>query len=75
MSIWSDLDYKKYENPFYQNKDSTKYITEIIPNYGYNKLRVWNEYFFRWNKINVFSMASGDGTCILSKIIFIFVFN
>ena len=50
LSIWTDLNFKEYENPFYENKISNKFIREIIPNYSFHKLRVWEEYFFRWYK-------------------------
>ena len=52
LSIWSELDYKTYENPFYEDSKSRKYVREIIPNYSFHKLKVWDEYFFRWYKYN-----------------------
>ncbi len=46
------MDFKKFNNPFYEDISSRKHIKEILPNYGFHKLRVWEEYFFRWFKSN-----------------------
>jgi len=46
------MDFEKFKNPFYEIKTSRKHIREITLNYSFHKLRVWDEYFFRWFKNN-----------------------
>lgn len=67
LSIWSELDYKIYENPFYESSISRKYVLEISPNYSLHKLRVWEEYFIRWYK-NSDNLMKINGTSIQKKI-------
>lgn len=53
VSIWTDIlrNKEKFINNLYDEKKSNKII--LTPNCALFKLRVWEEYFFRWNSYYV----------------------
>lgn len=49
VSIWTDIlrNKTKFINTDYDTQKSNRFI--LTPNCALYKLRVWEEYFFRWN--------------------------
>jgi hypothetical protein len=58
VSIWTDVftNKQKFVNTSYDDKKSNKFI--LTPGCAIFKLRVWEEYFFRWNPYYVMSNSN-----------------